>query len=129
MSSFDFSGTWSCVYYFPSNKKPGQVEPSTHKVVAHPSTGKVVFESVPNEEESYLIVTLSVDGTVLSGSWQQNTSPHGEFQGALYSGVIVLILDPEAKKITGKWAGVGQEAGKPETYTGEWMMEYLGSQA
>lgn len=130
MSKNEFSGIWCCRYWFPSNVNPGEEEPSEYQVTIHQRDNTLVLESLPNQEESYMLVRLTVDGEVVGGSWQEHTSPHGEFQSMIYSGLVQLLYDKEAKRMDGMWVGIGRdhEADKPAIYSGRWEISYLGDE-
>ncbi len=85
------------------------------------------MQSLPNKEESTLLVTLTVDGDLATGYWEEGTSPSGEFAGAIYSGVMQLIVSKDGKRMEGQWVGVGQDDGKRGIYHGTWKMHRAGS--
>jgi hypothetical protein len=128
MSENEFTGIWCCRYWFPSNVSPGEEEPSEYQVTIHQDGNKLVLESLPNQEESYMLVRLKLDGEVVGGSWQENTSPHGEFKSMIYSGLVQLLYDKETKSMDGMWVGIGRDhdADKPAIYSGRWEISYLG---
>jgi hypothetical protein len=130
MTDNEFSGIWCCRYWFPSNANPGEEEPSEYQVTIRQRDNKLILESLPNQEESYMLVRLKLDGEVVGGSWQENTSPHGEFKSMIYSGLVQLLYDKEAKRMDGMWVGIGRDhkAGKPAIYTGRWEISYLGEE-
>jgi hypothetical protein len=119
-----YSGRWHLTYWFPSNKQPGQEEPSEYDVTAEQTSNHIILQSIPNESESYIFVRLTVDGVFASGSWTENTSPHGEFQGMVYSGVVQLLVSPDKQKMTGQWVGVGRDHQRqlPDVYGGRWEL-------
>jgi len=126
MTKLDFSGQWKCVYWFPSNKFVGD-EPSEYTMKAYREGDAVVFESLPNEEKSYMLVRLTIQDDVATGNWFETTSPTGEFKGAQYSGAGQLVLDPKTLHMEGKWAGAGYDR-KLKTmrvYSGNWEITPL----
>ena len=114
-----FAGTWQCRYWYPSNTHDGE-DISEYEVTINQTGNKLVLQSLPNKEESYMLARLVVDGDVVTGTWQENTSPHGEFAGLIYSGAVQLLLDKARDRMEGKWVGVGQEDGKKKIYAGRW---------
>jgi hypothetical protein len=121
-----FIGTWRIAYWYPSNKNVGEEEVSEYKAVLHQDGNKLILQSKPNENQDYMIVHLVVDNDLATGYWQENTSPTGEFEGAIYSGAVQLLVDDDKKRMEGKWVGVGQEDGKKQIYTGKWEITRLG---
>src|SRR6266852_3848129 len=121
MAEQEFSGVWHCRYWYPSNNHEGE-DVSEYRVTVHQQTDKLVLESLPNKEESYMMVRLPVDGVLATGTWQENTSAHGEFKGSIYSGAVQLIISDDKKRMEGKWVGVGHDydLDKPRIYTGRW---------
>jgi len=121
MKVSDFSGLWRCVYWFPSNRFVGE-EPSEYQMESHQDGDTLVMESVPNEEGSYMLVRLKLDGEIATGNWHETTSPTGEFKGATYSGAGQLTIDPKTHYMEGKWAGAGYDhkLKKMRIYSGNW---------
>lgn len=122
----EFSGIWYCGYSYPSNQHTGQ-DISEYYAVVHQRGAKLVLQSLPNQEESTLTLKLTVDGDLASGYWEEGTSPHGEFAGAIYSGVVQLLISDDNKRMEGKWVGIGQDDGNRHIYNGEWTMRRAGT--
>lgn len=116
-----FSGTWHCRYWYPSNQHDGE-DVSEYTAIIHQDGDTLVLASQPNAEGSYMIARIRVEGDLVTGTWQENTSPDGEFKGAMYSGAFQLLLDETQSTMEGKWVGVGQEEGKRKIYTGRWQI-------
>ena len=112
---------WRCTYWYPSNAGTGD-EPSEYRMKSYQDGTTWVLESLPNEEGSYMLVRLVVADDIATGNWHETTSPTGEFKGALYSGAGQLMVDPETKAMTGKWAGAGydHELKQMRIYSGDW---------
>lgn len=125
----DYTGTWRCVYWFPSNKQVGD-EPSSYEMQAKWVGNTAVMESVGSDAEgAYMFVRLTIDEEtgVATGNWYETTSPSGEFKGAQYSGAGQLVVDPETLHMEGKWAGAGynRKLGRMRIYTGNWEITPL----
>lgn len=116
--AFDFSGKWKCTYWFPSNKNPGTEELSSYSGKFQKRAKQYVYESEKNEDGSYLFVRFLLDGDLATGTWWESTSPTGEFEGSIYCGAFQALLDKTGDALKGKWAGIGQENGKRQIYTG-----------
>jgi hypothetical protein len=116
-----FSGTWHCRYWYPSNTHDGN-DVSEYDMEAVPHGREIVLESQPNAEKSYMLVRLILDSDLATGTWYEETSPTGEFQGATYSGAGQLILNSDKTRFDGKWAGLGYDHDRKETrvYSGKW---------
>jgi hypothetical protein len=122
----EFSGIWYCGYSYPSNQHKGE-DISEYYAVIHQRGSKLVLQSLPNQEGSTLTLKMTVDGDLASGYWEEGTSPTGEFGGAIYSGVVQLLISKDNKRMTGKWVGIGQDNGKRGIYNGEWTMHRAGA--
>jgi hypothetical protein len=88
----------------------------------HRDGNDLVFESVPNDEGSYMFVRLRLQDDIASGTWHETTSPTGDFKGALYSGSGQLIVNPDTNYMEGKWAGAGfdHKLQRMRIYSGNW---------
>lgn len=120
-------GDWICRYWYPSNEKPGTEEFTEYNGEFIMKDNQLVFESRPNAENSYMFIRMTADGDLVTGNWHENTSPTGEFAGAIYSGVFQALIDETGKTIEGKWTGIGQENGKRQIYTGRWQFVRQGA--
>jgi hypothetical protein len=115
-------GIWESTYSYPSTGREGMFE-GHHFVRLHRKDNHLVFESMPNVNESYVIIRLSVDDNVATGSWQEHTDAEGYYKGAVYYGAIQLIVSDDHKKLTGKWVGFGKDM---DVNVGPWELTYIG---
>lgn len=125
MHAYELAGReWRCTYWFPSNKIVGD-EPSEYRMRSYTDGNVLVLQSLPNAEQSYMLVRLTIENNIATGSWHETTSPTGEFKGALYSGTGQLIVNPETFYMEGKWAGAGydRKLKKMRIYNGNWEIE------
>ena len=84
------------------------------------STGpRLQVRSVP-ASASRLMMDLTVNGQVITGTWTEQTSPAGYYQGGVYHGAIQLLLDP-----TGRWVGFGRDF---DLNSGPWTLELVTSE-
>lgn len=102
---FDFSGVWESSYSF-TTPSPDSDFTDSYKVKIHKTGNQVVIQSVPNDSGSYILLRLTVDGRILTGTWYENTAPSGHYKGVVYYGPIQLILDEDGKAMRGQWLGV-----------------------
>jgi hypothetical protein len=120
-----FSGIWSCSYMYPSQKHAGE-DVSEHYVNVYNKGQTLVFESIPNIEESYLLVRLTINGELATGIWQETTSPTGAYKGAVYEGAVQLIIDKGKKRMDGVGVGPTLKDGKTTIYPSKWEMRRIG---
>jgi hypothetical protein len=107
MPEYDFSGVWRSTYYHESDRRgPGMYE-STHLLMAQRRGSKVIFQSLPEKDGSFLLARLNLDGRIASGGWEEQTSPDGPFKGARFYGPLQLVLDEDGQAFHGLWLGVG----------------------
>lgn len=105
---YDFSGIWTSTYYYTSSRRgPGEYK-SLHQMMAQRRGSHVVFESLPNDEGSFVLVRLKLDGRLANGGWEETSSPNGPFKGARFYGPLQLVLDEDGKAFRGMWLGVGR---------------------
>lgn len=124
----DFSGIWHSTYWFPSNEHPGKQETSEYTVTVYQQHDKLTIESLPNNIKAHMTINLTVDGMLATGTWFEGTSPHGEFEGMVYSGAMQLLISDNNEVMDGQWVGVGREKQadgkyKPEIYSGKWQLK------
>ena len=67
--------------------------------------------------ESLLTLDLTVDDSVVTGTWIERTSPTGYYNGAVYRGAIQLLINPTGTRMTGRWLGFDKES---QINTGDW---------
>lgn len=129
----NFSGIWHSTYWYPSNSRPGELEASEYTMSAHQRGDRLILESLPNNIKSHLTLNLTVNEDLATGTWFEQTSPHGEFEGMVYSGAMQLIIDAKAERMDGQWVGIGREhlpdgTFEPRIYNGRWLLERAGEQ-
>lgn len=101
----DFSGDWHGVYTYTSSAKPGTFE-SPYELKIYNIGNQVVMQSRPSDFGDYILLRLTQDGNILTGTWYEQTSPKGSYKGVAYYGGIQLILDKSGDKFVGKWVGL-----------------------
>lgn len=126
----DFSGVWKSTHWYPTKDDSGE-ESSVYSMVAYQTGHDIVLQSQPTHDGSYMLIRLSVDGDIATGTWYEHTSPGGDFAAIQYSGAGQLIIDQDKRHMAGLWAGAGMDhkANKPRVYTGRWELEYTGKVA
>lgn len=121
-----FTGVWHCRYWFPSNNHSGD-DVSEYYARIDRSGKAFVLHSLPNKLEAYMLARFTLDNNVATGTWLENTSPHAEFQGMIYSGAFQLFLDQAQTHMAGHWVGVGRDGANPKIYHGRWDVAYAGA--
>lgn len=121
-----FEGTWHCTYWYPSNVHAGE-DTSEYDVTVTRSGNQLILESKPTENGSYILIRLSLEDDIATGTWHETTAPEGAFKGMVYSGALQLIVNKDATVMEGKWVGIGRdyEMNRPDIYTGKWKLNKL----
>jgi hypothetical protein len=119
-----FDGVWHSTYWYPSNERSGE-DTSEYEVTVSYDGDQLVLQSQPTETGAYILIRLSVDESVATGTWHETTAPEGDFKGMVYSGALQLIISKDGRSMEGKWVGIGRdyERNRPDIYTGRWLLE------
>jgi len=117
-----FPGIWLSKYTYHSSVRDADLESQLY-IRIFPKGDVLVMETIPETNDSYLHARFTLDGRVATGTWQESTSPDGDYKGATYHGAGQLILSEDGKSFKGKWVGFGK---KMEVKTGPWELTYLG---
>lgn len=113
-----YSGVWLSRYeYFSSGRDASFV--GRHYVVVLQHGDRLTVRSLPGSSDSQLTMDMTVDGSVVTGTWVEQTAAEGYYRGARYHGAIQLLTDPTGHRMTGKWVGFGAEM---DVNTGPWEL-------
>ena len=104
----NYDGIWQSNYEYPSSSR-GKTFKGGHTVRLHQKGNQLVAESLPEGNESYVLIRLVLDDGVATGSWQEHTNPEGHYEGAIYHGAIQLKADKSGLRMSGKWLGFGKD--------------------
>lgn len=118
-----FSGSWFVKVTYP-NKDDSGIDTTINRMEAQKLGKEIVFTSEPNEEGSHMVIRLSVDEDIATGTWHETTAPSGQYAGAMYSGAGQLLITDDGTTMNGQWAGAGidHEQDKPNIYVGTWKL-------
>jgi hypothetical protein len=114
-------GIWRSMYRYPSSGRGAEFT-SEHLVQMFRKGNNLILESVPGEGESYLLLRLSLEDNIATGTWEDSTDPNGYYKGATYHGAVQLVINDEQNHMAGKWVGVGKNM---EINTGPWEFTYI----
>jgi hypothetical protein len=119
-----FAGTWHSTYWYPSNDHSGE-DASEYDLVVQQDGNQLVLQSQPTKNGAYILVRLSLDDDIATGTWHETTAPEGDFKGMIYSGALQLIVSKDHSSMEGKWVGIGRdyELNRPDIYTGRWLLK------
>lgn len=84
---------------------------------------QVLATSQPQADGSEVTLRLdhNADDQMLTGTWQEKTSPGGHYKGAVLYGALQLILNNEGTAATGSWVGFNSD--RTQVKSGEWRLE------
>jgi transcriptional regulator with XRE-family HTH domain len=118
------TGIWRSRYEYVSSGRDGETFADEHYVVVLHRGAKVQVRSLAGSAPSRLVMDLTANGQVITGTWTEETNPDGYYQGAVYHGAIQLLLEPTGHRMTGKWVGFGRDF---DLNTGPWTLELVSS--
>lgn len=122
-SDRSYSGVWLSRYQFFSSGRDSTFT-GQHFVVLLQHGDRITVRSLPGSSDGPLTMDLSVDGNVLTGTWNEVTSSEGYYRGARYHGTIQLLAEPTGRRMTGKWLGFGRDM---DVNSGPWELIYQDS--
>jgi transcriptional regulator with XRE-family HTH domain len=115
------TGIWLSKYQYPSSSR-GKVYSGAHHVLLIHRGSKVQARSIGSP--SKLLMDLTAEGNVLTGTWREETDPDGYYRGATYHGAIQLTVGPSGHRMKGQWAGFGKDG---EVNSGPWTLNLVSS--
>jgi len=99
----ELAGLWDSTYSFFSTGREAEFS-SSHQIGLRAENGRLVGRSMP-EATGTVELDLAADGLLLAGTWTERTAPNGYYRGAVYHGIMQLVLDPAGRSMTGQWLG------------------------
>jgi DNA-binding transcriptional regulator YiaG len=115
------TGIWLSKYKYPSSSR-GQWYSGAHYVLLIQRGSRVQARSIGSP--SKLLMDLTAEGNVLTGTWREETDPNGYYRGATYHGAIQLTVGPSGHRMKGQWAGFGKDG---EVNSGPWTLDLVSS--
>lgn len=117
----NYSGVWLSKYeYFSSGRDSSFI--GMHYVVVLQHGNRLTVRSLPDASSnpnSPLTMDLTLDGSVITGSWVEQTANDGYYRGARYHGAIQMLVEPTGTRMAGKWVGFGKDM---DVNTGPWEL-------
>lgn len=111
-------GIWLSRYEYPSTSRGGIFVGWHHVALVH--TGdRLQGRSLAGSSNSTLLLSCTVAGQVVTGTWTEHTSPDSYYRGAVYHGAIQLLADPTGRRLAGQWVGFGRNGA---VNTGPWEL-------
>lgn len=99
MAQKEFSGIWRSHYRYPSSSRHADFD-AEHIVRFHQYDKQLIIESIPDKiNKSYLMLHLTMSEGIATGTWQEETDPHGYYKGKVYYGAIQVVVGSDSAKI------------------------------
>lgn len=115
------AGVWHSRYLYYSSGR-SQEFAGKHYVVVRQQENRLIGQSLPHSMDSRLRLQLSIDGSIATGTWTEQTSPTGYYKGAVYHGTLQLVINPMGRVMSGRWLGFGKNF---KVNTGEWELTWM----
>jgi hypothetical protein len=115
------SGIWLSRYEYRSSSRD-RVFTGLHYALVIQHGTRLQVRSIPESAGSRMMIDMTVNGQVLTGTWTERTDPDGYYHGAVYHGAIQMLAEPTGRKMAGKWVGFGHNF---ELNTGPWTLELV----
>ncbi|WP_435178106.1 helix-turn-helix domain-containing protein [Actinacidiphila sp. bgisy145] len=116
----NYSGVWLSRYEYYSSSR-GKTFTGLHHVVVLQHGNRLTVRSIPGSSDSTLTVDLTIDGSVVTGTWVEQTAGDSYYRGARYHGAIQMLVEPTGRRMAGKWVGFGKEM---DMNTGPWELTF-----
>ncbi len=94
------SGIWVSEYEYQSSGRE-QTFTGLHHVLVTQSGNLVTVRSIAGSAPGDVVMDLTVNGAVLTGTWNERTNPDGYYQGSVCQGAIQLLLEPGGRRMAG----------------------------
>lgn len=114
-------GIWLSQYSYHSSSRNEDLT-SEHYVALRSASGRLTGESVPHSSGSELRMELTTEGSLVTGTWVERTSPTGHYGGAIYHGTIQLVADLTGRHMEGQWIGFGKNF---KINNGRWALTFV----
>ncbi|MCY0931189.1 XRE family transcriptional regulator [Streptomyces sp. H27-H1] len=119
----NYSGVWLSRYEFYSSGRDTSLV-GQHFVIVLQHGNRLTVRSLPNGSSnpaSPLTMDLTVDGSVVTGTWVEQTAEDGYYRGARYHGAVQMLVEPTGRRMAGKWIGFGKDM---DINTGPWELVF-----
>jgi hypothetical protein len=105
---YNLSGTWRSSYTF-TTPSPDADFTNDYDVQIHQIGNQVVIQSTPTKDGSYILLRLTRDGRLLTGTWYEHTAEKSHYKGVVYYGPLQLVIDEDGHAMRGNWLGVDDQ--------------------
>lgn len=111
------TGVWVSDYgYYSSSRDRHMI--SRHHMLVLQRGAVLTVRSLP-QTGSRVSMDMTVNGTVVTGTWTEQTEAGGYYSGAVYHGACQMLTEPTERRMRGKWVGFGRDL---EINDGPWSL-------
>lgn len=112
----DLVGTWLSVFTYQKEVAQNDCSEHIHVCLVYKKANQLIIESTPGSA-SYLVIRLSLDGRIATGSWEQQRAETSSSSSIVIWGAVQLIVNEAGNALEGMWVGFGSAA---EVVSGSW---------
>jgi hypothetical protein len=116
------TGIWRSTYAYVSSSRGNKTFSSEHYVMVIQHGSRIQVRSLPKTAAGRVMMDLTVDGQVITGTWTEETDPDGYYKSSTYSGAIHMLLDHTGHRMKGKWLGFNRDGGISD---GPWVLDLV----
>jgi hypothetical protein len=116
-----YSGIWLNRYEYYSSSRDEPLA-DVRYVVMLQHGDRLTVRGLPGASPSLLTMDLTVDATVITGTWVEQTDAHGYYRKARYHGAVQMLADPTGRRLSGKWIGFGKNL---DINSGPWELAFV----
>jgi hypothetical protein len=120
-SAGPLTGIWRSRYSYPSSSR-GKTYTSEHHVIVLQHGARLQVRSLNGSGQGDVVMDLSVEAGVATGTWTEDTDQGGYYRGARYAGAIQLLIEPSGHRMKGSWVGYGRSF---DVNTGPWQLDLV----
>jgi hypothetical protein len=117
----ELAGGWTSRYSYFSTGRDAEYE-GEHRIRLRTDGDRLVGLSEPTPTGT-LELDLRADGLLVTGSWTERTAPDGYYRGAVYHGVLQMVVDPDGRSMVGRWLGPDKHS---TINSGRWTLTRTG---
>lgn len=114
-------GVWLSRYQYWSTGRAALFISQYHMILTASGTS-ISVDSLPLGTAPSLTINLTVDGNILTGTFEERTDPHGHYLGDRRWGALQLIVTPNRRYMHGKWVAWGSGE---RINSGPWELTWL----
>lgn len=121
VSGGSHTGVWLSRYEYHSSSREATLADERYVVLLQ--TGdRLTVRSLTGSAPSVVTMDLTVDRSLVTGTWKEHTDPAGFYRGAVYHGAVQLVVGPTGHRMVGRWVGFGKDG---EVNTGPWTLRLV----